>query len=76
VDNDKVPRFHEKEGKMYQHMLKVLSIIFFATDLLKRVKTGHIRIGIVGEKTNEPPLGQSFVLATIHILACVLGGNQ
>lgn len=61
---------------MYRHMLTLLSIIIFATYLLKQVRIGHTRTGIVGEKINEPPLNQFVVLATAHILACVLGSNH
>jgi hypothetical protein len=67
--------FMKKKGKMYQHMLKLLSKIIFIAYQLKQVRTGHTRIGIVREKTNEPPLRQSIILAIVHILTCVLGSN-
>jgi hypothetical protein len=57
-------------------MYQGVEIHFFATNLLRQVKTRHIRIGIVGEKYSEPSLGQYLVLVIVHILACVLGNDQ
>jgi hypothetical protein len=51
-------------------------VFFFVVDLLRQVGIGQTRVGIMGERAGELPLGQSVTVVAACIMAGALGGNR